>query len=68
MRADRWSSSRFGRRVKALLGEDRVKVSNGTKYNLSLVLRGLAFEQVASAIEMMKTKSANEPMAAKKSA
>jgi hypothetical protein len=68
MRGDKWSSTRFGRRLKGLLGESGVKVSNGTKYNLSLAARGASIEQMDAAFEAMRGASANEPMATEKSA
>jgi hypothetical protein len=66
MATSRWSSAKFGRRLKELLGEGTVKSSNGTKYNLALVARSAGIEQFGDAIEAAKVAAANEAMTEKK--
>lgn len=60
MRSDKWSFTRFGRRAKELLGAERVKTSNGVKYNLSLLPTGHLMDAVDDLL--VGDKAANESM------
>ena len=54
-----WSSAKFGRRFTALLGDDRKKSSNGTKYQMTVVPPSTIFDKVE---ELRRQMASNSPM------